>query len=143
MTMTLSEPCAYPQCPSGAQGHQRWGCSGVCVCVSLFAVCDYACCHPAAVCMFYPAVQLHMDGAMSGACVTSHRSWSNYMQIIHADACIQTKADSWAQEKKWLTQDACCVAAHTLSFFFFTENTNTSRRSHLQLGCLILTTYLK
>lgn len=68
MTMTPRKPCAYPQCALGMQGHQR----GWRVCVSLFAVCYYACCHPAAVCMFYPAVHLHTDEAASGALVTSY-----------------------------------------------------------------------
>lgn len=44
---------------------------GTPVCVSLFAVCDCACRHPAAVCMFYPAVYLLEVGASSGALVTS------------------------------------------------------------------------
>lgn len=64
MTVTLRETCAYPQCPTWVWGHQ-------CVCVSFFAVCDCACRHPAAVCMFYPAVYLLKVGASSGALVTS------------------------------------------------------------------------
>lgn len=43
----------------GLGGHNRGalgGWWGACVCEPLFVVCDYVCCHPAAVCMFYTDV---------------------------------------------------------------------------------------
>lgn len=67
------------------------------VCVSLFAVCDYACCHRAAVCMFNPAVHLYMDGAVSGAAVIwSHHSWAH----LHLSKNAQ---------KNEPILDACCA----------------------------------
>lgn len=72
-TNTQSTNTAWPW-PSGRPVHIHnvlHGCGDTSVCVSLFAVCDCACRHPAAVCMFYPAVYLLKVGASSGALVTS------------------------------------------------------------------------
>lgn len=70
-TQAHTHPSRPSESPLGCGGHQR-GCGRLPgVCVSLFAVCHYACCHPAAVCILIPLSIYALDGAVSGAAVTS------------------------------------------------------------------------